>query len=93
MEDIIEQPFRQGQVGTVIAGISVDFVTTGLASGTNVGNVTIEANADAIVTGVEVTGEIGNVRVFDQVVPDQNQIFNLLYPALSTRRSAIESLL
>ena len=64
-------PYATGQVGTVVAGISVEFVTTGLASGTNVGNVTIEANADAIVTGEEVTGEIGNVRVYGQVVPDQ----------------------
>jgi hypothetical protein len=60
-----------GQVGTVIAGISVEFLTTGLASATNVGNVTVQANADAIVTGEEVTGSIGNVRVYGQVIPDQ----------------------
>ena len=42
-----------------------------MASGTNVGNVTIEANADAIVTGVEATGSKGIVRVYGQVVPDQ----------------------
>ena len=61
----------RGQVGTVVAGISVEFVTTGLASGTNVGNVTVQANADAIVTGVEATGSKGIVRVYGQVVPDQ----------------------
>ena len=65
----------QGQVGTVIAGISVEFLTTGLASATNVGNVTVQANADAIVTGVEATGDAGNVKVFDQVIPDQTPSF------------------
>ena len=42
-----------------------------MSSSTNVGTVTVQANADAIVTGVEATGDAGNVRVFDQVIPDQ----------------------
>ena len=53
----LSEAIGTGQVGTVIAGISVEFVTTGLSSSTNVGNVTVKANADAIVTGVELTGE------------------------------------
>ena len=46
-----------------------------MASATNVGNVTVQANADAIVTGVEATGDAGNVKVFDQVIPVQNPSF------------------
>ena len=80
----------EGQVGTVIAGISVEFLTTGLASGTNVGNVTIEANADAIVTGVEATGDAGNVKVFDQVIPVQNPSFQPpVQDGFQPRRSVI----
>ena len=67
--------YASGQVGTVIAGISVEFVTTGLSSSTNVGNVTVQANADAIVTGEEVSGNAGNVRVYGQVIPVQNPSF------------------
>ena len=46
-----------------------------MASATNVGNVTVQANADAIVSGVEATGDAGNVKVFDQVIPDQTPSF------------------
>ena len=67
--------FVRGYVGTVVAGISVEFLTTGLSSSTNVGTVIVQANADAIVTGVEATGDIGNVRVFDQIIPVQNPNF------------------
>ena len=46
-----------------------------MASATNVGNVTVQANADAIVTGVEATGDAGNVKVFDQVIQVKNPSF------------------
>ena len=46
-----------------------------MSSSTNVGNVTVQANADAIVTGEEVSGNAGNVRVYGQVIPVQNPSF------------------
>ena len=46
-----------------------------MSSSTNVGNVTVQANADAIVTGEEVSGDAGNVRVYGQVIPVQNPSF------------------
>jgi hypothetical protein len=82
VNEVFPQGYGTGRVGTVIAGISVEFVTTGLASGTNVGNVTVQANADAIVTGVQATGERGNVKVFDQVIPDQIPSFQPPVPGL-----------
>ena len=80
---LFQKVMLTGQVGTVVAGISVEFLTTGLASGTNVGNVTVQANADAIVTGVEATGDAGNVKVFDQVIRFKIQVFSHLFRVFS----------
>jgi len=76
VDDAQSIQYGTGQVGTVVAGISVDVVTTGLASSINVGNVTVKANADAIVTGFELQGDTGEVKVFDQIIPVQNPSYS-----------------
>jgi len=76
--NVIVQRFQEsleGQVGTVVAGISVDVITTGLSASLNVGNVFVKIDAKPIIVGEASRGEVGNVKVNSQVVPVQNPIY------------------
>lgn len=65
----------QGAVGTVVAGVRVTVSTTGLSAGTNVGNVDILIKQIVDVAGASVDGEIGNVVVPSQIVPNQQPVY------------------
>ena len=46
-----------------------------MSTGTNVGNVVVGVKQTALVSGAAANGEVGNVQVFGQVIPDQEPAF------------------